>query len=196
MSDATILIPLDGGKPFHTGGEPTGHDLQGFWRWAQSDLLSNVTRGVLAEYIVALALGVEASAREEWAMFDLQAPGFPSIKVEVKCSAYMQRWSQVQTRPQFDTSASRNWQVRGSDPVHHADVYVYCLFAHRNRETADPLDLDQWEFYVLAKPAVEALHQKSIGLKRLRALTLPVPYVALRTAIYSAMTASLQGAPQ
>ena len=189
MNDVTLALttPHDGGEPFRTGGEPTGFDLQGFWRWAQSDLLSNVTRGVLAEYIVAQALGVAAPVRDEWAAFDLQAPGNPSIRVEVKCSAYVQGWRQDGfTKPQFDTAPSRNLDDPGSDPEHQADVYVYCLLAHRNRETVDPLDLDQWEFYVLPRSTVEELSQKSVGLSRLRDLTLPVPYVALRTAIYSA----------
>ena len=117
----------------------------------------------------------------------LQAPGNPSIRVEVKCSAYVQGWRQDGfTKPQFDTAPSRNLDDPGSDPEHQADVYVYCLLAHRNRETVDPLDLDQWEFYVLPRSTVEELSQKSVGLSRLRDLTLPVPYVALRTAIYSA----------
>ena len=31
---------------------------QEFWEWAYDDLLANTTRGVLAEYIVAKALGI------------------------------------------------------------------------------------------------------------------------------------------
>ena len=199
MNDVIITqtTPHDGGEPFRTGGEPTGFDLQGFWRWAQSDLMSNVTRGVLAEYIVAQALGVAAPVRDEWAAFDLQAPGSPIIRVEVKCSAYVQRWRQDGlTKPQFDTAPSRNWDDPDSDPEHQADVYVYCLLAHRNRETVDPLNLDQWEFYVLPRSTVEDLRQKSVGLSRLRDLTLPVPYVALRAAIYSAATGPVDEPPR
>ncbi len=37
-----------------------------FWSWAYSDLLSNANRGVFAEFIVAVALGVHEQPRLEW----------------------------------------------------------------------------------------------------------------------------------
>ena len=36
---------------------------QEFWEWAYDDLLTNTTRGVLAEYIVATALGIRDTKR-------------------------------------------------------------------------------------------------------------------------------------
>ena len=62
-----------------------------FWQWSSSDLLSNVTRGVLAEYIVALSLGVNKKLRQEWDAWDLTYKG---IKIEIKSSAYLQSWKQ------------------------------------------------------------------------------------------------------
>ena len=60
-------------------------------RWANSDLVSNVTRGVLAEYIVAHAVGVStAIVRDEWAAYDLETPD--GIKLEVMPAAYIQSW--------------------------------------------------------------------------------------------------------
>ena len=54
-----------------TGNEQlsaTGKTLLDFWRWNGSDLASNATRGVLAEFIVASALGIDLSVpRIEWA---------------------------------------------------------------------------------------------------------------------------------
>jgi hypothetical protein len=53
-----------------TGNEPisdTGKTLLDFWKWNGSDLVSNATRGRLAEFIVAIALDVDLSApRDEW----------------------------------------------------------------------------------------------------------------------------------
>ena len=42
-----------------------------FWAWAYSSLAENATRGVFAEYLVGLALGVLAEPRLEWDAFDL-----------------------------------------------------------------------------------------------------------------------------
>ena len=41
-----------------------------FWRWGTSDLITNTTRGVLVEYIVARALGTcTQGVRGAWRVF-------------------------------------------------------------------------------------------------------------------------------
>ena len=64
---------------------------QEFWEWAYDDLLTNTTRGVLAEYIVAKALGIGDTKRVEWDQYDLEIDG---VGVEVKSAAYVQTWEQ------------------------------------------------------------------------------------------------------
>lgn len=61
-----------------------------FWRWSASDLVSNTMRGVLAEYIVALAMGIdtEEGVRREWDAYGLVLGD--GTKVEVKSAAYIQ----------------------------------------------------------------------------------------------------------
>ena len=44
-----------GSEPFHDGPKDAGFDLRSFWQWSVFDLVSNATRGILAEYIVARA---------------------------------------------------------------------------------------------------------------------------------------------
>ena len=53
-----------------------------------------------------------------------------------------------------------------------ADVYVFALLAHREQETIDPLNLDQWDFYVLPTRVLNARarSQHSITLRSLDAL--------------------------
>ncbi|MFQ5667600.1 MAG: hypothetical protein ACE5I7_14405 [Candidatus Binatia bacterium] len=64
-----------GGESFHSGGHPLGFDLLDFWQWSCSDLVSNATRGILAEYLVAGALEAAGDCvRDEWAAYDLTAP--------------------------------------------------------------------------------------------------------------------------
>lgn len=54
-------------------------------------------------------------------------------------------------------SAERKWQ---------ADVYVFCLLKHMNKATVYPLNLDQWEFYILSTNRLNNLvgEQKTITL--------------------------------
>ncbi len=62
--------------------------LSDFWQWAYSDVLGNTKRGILAEYLVALACGIENQERISWDVYDLKLEN--GIKIEVKSSAYIQ----------------------------------------------------------------------------------------------------------
>ena len=57
-----------GNEPFRDGAQKLDGTLLDFWRWSASDLTNNALRGVLAEYIVALALGLTKSTRVESGM--------------------------------------------------------------------------------------------------------------------------------
>lgn len=77
-----------GNEHFYFDGMPVDYRLHDFWRWQASDMLNNALRGVLAEFIVAKALGVETeSPRVEWTACDLLFCGY---KIEVKAAAYVQ----------------------------------------------------------------------------------------------------------
>jgi hypothetical protein len=43
----------------------------------------------------------------------------------------------------------------GTERKRQADVYVFCLLAHKDKPTLDPLDLAQWEFYVLPSKVLD-----------------------------------------
>ncbi len=81
-------VLLDGAERF-VGLDATVAD---FWRWAFSDLRDNTTRGILAEFLVAKAVGDQRTLRIGWDNFDAQAPDGTTI--EVKCSAFLQSWVQ------------------------------------------------------------------------------------------------------
>lgn len=65
-----------------------------------------------------------------------------------------------------------------------ADIYVFALLAHRIKLTIDPLDLDQWKFYVLPTSVLDARgSQGSISLRTLETLTSPVTFHELADAV-------------
>ncbi len=93
-----------------SGGEPIGGlgAVLDLWRWSASDLLSNATRGVLAEFIVGRALRAESKIRSEWDPYDLTTPD--GITVEVKSSACIQGWHQDEpSRVSFGIAPARAW---------------------------------------------------------------------------------------
>jgi hypothetical protein len=68
-------------------------------------------------------------------------------------------------------------------------VYVFALLAHQNQATLDPLNLVQWEFYVVPTAVLDARErsQHSITLPSLKALHgEPVGFQGLRQAVVTA----------
>lgn len=66
--------------------------LLDFWSWAHSNILENIERGKLAEYIVATAIDRENIINERFLEYDLITK--ENIKIEIKSSSYLQSWSQ------------------------------------------------------------------------------------------------------
>ncbi len=185
------IVNKDGSERFRAGGSTLDLSLLDYWRWSTSDLVGNTARGVLAEYIVARALGVstDEEVRDEWAPFDLETPD--RIKIEVKSAAYVQSWKQSRfSRVSFGTPKTRAWDSEGgnlrSEPRRQADVYVFALFAQREMPI-DPLDLDQWKFYALSTQKLD--DRKSLSLSALEKLASPVPYHELADAVKAAKKA-------
>ncbi len=167
---ALIIAEKTGAETLHRAGQATETRLLDFWRWSSSDLMSNATRGVLAEWIVARALELPQSVRVEWDAFDLLTP--KGISIEVKSCAYLQSWAQNKLSAiRFDIRPTQLESARG-EPVRRAQIYVFCVLHRREQATVDPLDLEQWEFYILPTTVLnEKLGaQKSLGLAKLLSL--------------------------
>ena len=168
------------------------HSLLEYWAWAHSDIVSNSERGILAEYLVRCAVHAPSPCRIEWDAVDVISP--EGIRIEVKSSAYLQTWKQEKlSRIQFDIAPKNAWDSvensYASQRIRSADVYVFCLFNSKDPDTANPMDLAQWEFYVLATSVLNELvpKQKSISLTSLQKLgakkvSFEVLYTAIRLA--------------
>ena len=152
-------------------------DILDYWSWAYSDIVGNTNRGALAEFIVARAIGSEPAVRNDWAAYDLETPS--GIKVEVKSSAYLQSWHQTAvSAPSFSTRKAKEWSPEtnefGEERLRHSDVYVFCLLAYKgDKRLLDPLDLSQWEFYVVKTTEIDQIfgERSSIGINRVKTLS-------------------------
>jgi len=168
-------VRRSGQERFHDGGRELGFGLLGFWQWSTSDVVSNATRVILAEYLVAQAIGAADDARDEWATYDLLDPR--GVAIEVKSAAYLQSWHQAELSSIcFSCGKTLAWDPEtnqyGTERRRHAQVYVFALLAHKDKATLDPLDVSQWEFYVVPTVVLDERKrsQDSITLASLRAL--------------------------
>ena len=191
-----------GDEKLKSGAQDIGCSLLDFWKWSASDLVSNATRGRLAEFIVAKALDIpiHTTVRDEWAAYDLAGPG--GVKVEVKSAAYLQSWHQNRPSPiQFAVPKARAWDpdtnVLSAEPKRQAEVYVFAVLKEReDKDKLDPLDVDQWEFYVIPTATLNARtrNQYSITLKTLCELTGgPVDYRHLAGRVANSASAKQTG---
>ncbi len=180
MSDDLQRVPVVrkvGSEQFRDGEKELGFDLLSFWQWSSSDTLSNATRGVVAEYLVARALGIGSNgARDEWASYDLDGP--KGVKVEVKSAAFLQSWYQRElSRISFSVRKTRAWDPatnrESTEVTRQADVYVFALLAHRDKQSVDPMDVRQWSFFVLPTAVLDGRtrSQQSITLPTLKRLS-------------------------
>ncbi len=130
-----------------------------YWVWAFSDLVGNTERGVLAEYLVAMAIGAKSPVRNAWGAYDLDAPD--GTKIEVKSAAYVQSWYQKHlSNIQFGIRETLEWIPErndfGKERKRQSDIYVFCLLTQKEKRLVNPLDLDQWGFYVIPTSVLDS----------------------------------------
>ena len=177
MNEGLSQVPpklLDGQEPFHGPGAGQSLRLLDYWRWSSSSLLDNTNRGVLAEFLVAAALGLHKEPRIEWEKHDLRTASGSTI--EVKSSAYVQSWKQPKPSIiRFGIAPHSGWDAETGkyteDVKRWADIYVFCVF--HGEKPLHPLDTSKWVFYVLPTEVLDRKcpDQKGIGLGSLENLS-------------------------
>jgi hypothetical protein len=115
---------------------------------------------------------------------------YRSRKIEVKSSAYLQSWQQDGlSQIKFDIAKKQGWDAVTNSyadaPQRASDCYVFCLYTETDSNQANVLDIQKWEFYVIATAALDLAlgDQKSISLTPLKALCSPVDFHKLKASI-------------
>lgn len=161
-----------GDERFSLAGESLDLRLSDFWQWSSSDIVSNAMRGVLAEFLVASALGLADGVRNQWDAFDLLLAD--GTRLEVKSAAYLQSWAHAKlSNIAFTIRPTQAWSSEtnqlSSELRRQADIYIFCLLDHREKATLDPMRLEQWTFYLLRSSLLDERFptQKTISLASL-----------------------------
>jgi len=160
-----------GKENFYFNGEKQPIDVLSFWRWSSSELLGNALRGVLAEFIVASTIDILDKPREEWDAYDLETKN--GLKIEIKSSSYLQSWEQTKlSKIIFGIQPTGDSQSNSTIRTRKSDIYVFCVLAHTDKESVNPLDLSQWDFYLLDTNILnmKVPTQKTISLSSLLSL--------------------------
>ena len=173
--------------------------VQDYWAWAHSALSANIERGVVAEFLVAAALGVARhnNVRDPWADSDVIVPDGVTpkgmIHIEVKSGSYIQDWDQADySKIIFSRLRGRAVAIDGSgilegmeglpgEKTYKSHVYVLCVQKHKEQDSFSILDIDQWDFFVLSRAEVIAVSAKgdSLALKKIEKDFEVTPYAEL-----------------
>ncbi len=164
----------------------TPHNINDFWEWAYSDVLCNINRGILAEFLIASTLNLTKRRREEFDEVDLHYKG---KKIEVKTSTFIQCWSQKKlSNIIYNISKKRKLKKNGINYTktvkRWADIYVFCLYTAK-KKTENILNTKLWEFYIIPTKVLNKKfkNQKSVSLNQIKKICEPIKYSKLKTNI-------------
>lgn len=191
----------NGDEKFINDGSYTNFTILDFWKWAYSNVLHNMQRGTLADYIVKCSLdlgGIPTRTEIGTGLepYDLEGPVIKSTgkvsRIEVKSAAFVQVWDiKHPERANFSIAPAKAPDETGDYPRHairqrNNDIYVFTLYTATSRRS-NILDLSWWEFFVLPTYRIEAdeklSKQKTISLKTVKELCPTLSFDMLCNAI-------------
>lgn len=161
---------LSGWEKFRFSGTDLGLTVMDYWRFQFSNLIDNL--GFVAEFLIAQVLSKdEPDNCNGFTIFDI---GYRGQRIEVKATSYWQSWKKSHTISEQRTFSIRkthvDYQNSKSEKKRQNDIYVFCVDDGRNKETSNPLNLENWTFYVVPTKVINELfdNQKTLSLNRLK----------------------------
>lgn len=170
-----------GSDYFTLNGENTKMQLQDFWAFYASDILESSIRGGIAEFIVKNALN-SLTELPPWYPFDIL---YKTFKIEVKSSSYIHNETTDSiTRPVYRIDKKQLFisDSKWTKPMRHSDYYIFCLLACKDVNEANPLCLEQWEFYIVSTKYLDEnfADAKSINLSRVQSISKKADYSTIK----------------
>ncbi|MBR1584443.1 MAG: hypothetical protein IJ662_02760 [Clostridia bacterium] len=168
-------------EAFTFDGQPVFSVLD-YWRFQYGQLMNQ--QEYIAEFLVSKALGIRKAENVSfWTGYDLS---YCAKRIEVKSSVYVHPWNKKRTSKvrTFSIAPSSNlyWSGKkdenGKKLARQNEIYVFCLNTNRDINNADPLIIDDWDFYVIPTFVIDEMcskygnpNQKTISLGVVRKLS-------------------------
>lgn len=164
---------MTGKEKFIFDGADLHFDYEDFWKFHYSNIYDQQDK--IAEFIVSRALGIcEAQNDQYWTLWDIS---YRSKRVEVKETSYYHSFNQeghvskqrnfgiTMANGSYDPSKSGNTEF-----CRQNDIYVFCLNTGNTKETSNPLNLNNWEFYIVPTAFINEHcgNNKTISLGRIK----------------------------
>lgn len=166
------MSQLTGDEEFTFDNKELGFNMLDFWKFHFSNIYNMQSK--IAEFIVSKALGLnEAQNCDYWTLFDMLYKGF---RIEVKETSYYHPWNEngnVSNKRSFDIKkANSNYEDEESENRYERqnDIYIFCVNNGKNQKESYPLNLDNWDFYIIPTKIIneQCGDAKSVSLGRLK----------------------------
>ena len=166
---------MTGKEIFTLNGESVDFDFLDFWRFHYSNIYD--LQDKIAEFIVSKALGISAAQNDQyWTLWDVS---YRDKRIEVKETSYYHSFNQegrvskqrvfgiTKANGSYDPDKSGN-----NEFCRQNDVYVFCLNTGDTRESSNPLNLNNWEFYIVPTAVINEKcgDNKTISLGRIKSM--------------------------
>lgn len=160
-------------------------DLKDFWKYQYSYIWNMIPE--LAGFIVSRSLGIEKPKSQRfWTLWDID---YSDFRIEVKASSDFHPWlaeGTISKRNVFSIAKSRSNKFNLKEvPRRFSNVYVFCHNIGNSFENSYPLEIGNWEFYVVPTATIDRVckDQKTISLSRIKKLTKSCKYDSLKEVI-------------
>ena len=187
---------LSGNEEFTLNGDKIGFNVIDFWRFQFSNLSD--MQGRVGEFLVAKALGRETPDNNNgWPLWDINYRG---KRVEVKTTAYYQPWREEGTwseRRSFGITKAHYIEGDSKSKLERInDIYVFVINIGKTKVEANPLQLENWLFYVIPTSVInkECVDNKTISLSKVKKIMkketgsdIGVPYDKLKDVVDKAI---------
>lgn len=178
---------MTGNEKFTYRNKNLGFTLLDYWKTKFGNIYN--MQDYIAEFIVEKALGMDKSHNSDmWTLYDIFYRG---KRVEVKETGYYHPWnengkiSKVRT---FGITKANSKHENPDEPNRYErqnDVYVFCLNTGNTKEDSNPMDLRNWEFYIVPTKIIdkECMNNKTISLGKVKQLADMVDYYDIKKVI-------------
>ena len=154
------------------------------WKYKYSNIYN--MQEVIAEFLVEKALDMEkAWNTDSWTLFDIL---YRNKRIEIKETSYYHPWNEggetSKQRVFGITKANSNYENQNEENKYERqnDIYVFCLNTGTTKETANPMEIHNWEFYIVPTSVINEVcgDNKTISLGRVRKIAQKVEYVNIK----------------
>lgn len=180
---------MNGKEKFIHNNKELDFGIFDFWIYKYSNIYN--LQEVIAEFIVEKALGLNKSQNtDSWTLFDIL---YRDTRIEIKETSYYHPWNEngkISKQRTFGITKANSNYDNSNEPnkfERQNDIYVFCLNTGTTKESSNPMNINNWEFYIVPTSVINEVcgNNKTISLGRVKKLSPLIPYEQIKNVIDS-----------